>query len=53
MNNLPEYYDSWRLDNGEPDFFICDGCGEEYRVEELDDDLDLCKKCAEKELENE
>ena len=49
--NLPDWYDSWRLDNGEPSSFVCEACDHEFRIDDIDDELDMCKACAEKERE--
>jgi hypothetical protein len=48
---LPHSYDSWRLDNGEPDFCICQECGEKKDPQEFvefEGAQEMCEDCAEK-----
>ena len=45
-------YDTWKLDNGEKDYFICDKCDEKYHEQYSSFMLDgkvYCEGCYERE----
>lgn len=46
---LPDWYDDWRLDNGEDIPTVCEECGD--IVDDIDDD-GRCEKCALQYLED-
>jgi len=49
-DNLPDWYDSWKLDNGESDTCECYHCQESYPTEDTHEDSrgdNICNNCAE------
>jgi len=49
-NNLPWWYDSWKIDNGESDTCQCYYCEKEFPNKDIEEDSrrnNICKSCAE------